>query len=178
MTNDEKPKPERMLEAIMPRQRSRNQSLSAAGWPPETCPSGPCRSALVPGYQLSVVGCLVGSLYPFFLTRVPLQTIIQQLWPDNRMDKTGIHHVDSIVFLYYGFYPSQRRWGRREFPDIRDALFGPTDTNAKRRLSARITRLFNKLHARGLIAKIPRSRRWRVTQKGWRVLGPLVEAYA
>ena len=41
--------------------------------------------------------------------------------------------------------------------DIRDALFGPTDTNAKRRLSARITQLFNKLHARGLIAKIPRS---------------------
>lgn len=62
--------------------------------------------------------------------------------------------------------------------DIRDALFGPTDPNGKRRLSARITRLFNKLHARGLIAKIPRSRRWRVTQKGWRVLGPLVEAYA
>jgi hypothetical protein len=23
--------------------------------------------------------------------------------PDNRMDKTGIHHVDSIVFLCYGF---------------------------------------------------------------------------
>lgn len=62
--------------------------------------------------------------------------------------------------------------------DIRKALFGQADLQRERRLSARVTRLFNKLHARGLVAKIPRSRRWRVTQKGWRVLGPLVEAYA
>ena len=35
-----------------------------------------------------------------------------------------------------------------------------------------------KLHVRGLIAKMPHSRRWRVAKKGIRVLGPLVEAYA
>jgi hypothetical protein len=35
-----------------------------------------------------------------------------------------------------------------------------------------------KMHSRGLIAKIPHSRRWRVTKKGLRVLGPLVETYA
>lgn len=62
--------------------------------------------------------------------------------------------------------------------DIRTVLFGKTAAPGERRRSARISRLFKKLHARGLIAKIPRSRRWRVTQKGWRVLGPLVEAYA
>jgi hypothetical protein len=63
--------------------------------------------------------------------------------------------------------------------DIRESLFG-TRVSAKRkkRLSAKVCRLFKKLHARGLIAKIPHSRRWRMTRKGHRVLGPLVEAYA
>ena len=63
--------------------------------------------------------------------------------------------------------------------DIRESLFG-TRVSAKRkkRLSAKVCRLFKKLHARGLIAKIPHSRRWRMTRKDHRVLGPLVEAHA
>jgi hypothetical protein len=53
----------------------------------------------------------------------------------------------------------------------------PPDTK-KKRLSAKVCRLFKKLHTRGLIAKIPHPRQWRITRKGLRVLGPLVETYA
>ena len=35
-----------------------------------------------------------------------------------------------------------------------------------KRQSAKITRLLNRCHAHGLIAKIPHSRRWRVTKHG------------
>jgi hypothetical protein len=63
--------------------------------------------------------------------------------------------------------------------DIRESLFGTrVSSTRKKRLSAKVCRLFKKLHTRGLIAKIPHSRRWRITNKGLRVLGPLVEAYA
>lgn len=37
--------------------------------------------------------------------------------------------------------------------------------------SAKITRTFRRFHAHGLIAKIPRSRRWRVTRYGLRLMG-------
>ena len=36
--------------------------------------------------------------------------------------------------------------------------------------SARVTRLFRRLHAHGLIAKIPHSRRWRVSLSGRRIM--------
>ena len=37
--------------------------------------------------------------------------------------------------------------------------------------SAKITRTFHRFHAHGLIAKIPRTRRWRVTAYGRHVMG-------
>jgi len=36
--------------------------------------------------------------------------------------------------------------------------------------SAQVTRLFRRLHAYGLIAKIPHSRRWRVSLSGRRIM--------
>jgi len=36
--------------------------------------------------------------------------------------------------------------------------------------SARISRLLKRFHIYGLIAKVPRSRRWRLTKKGWALL--------
>jgi hypothetical protein len=54
-------------------------------------------------------------------------------------------------------------------PDIRQKLQdsphlkGITDP---RRQSAKVTRIFNRCHAHGLIAKIPHSRRWRLTRHG------------
>jgi hypothetical protein len=51
--------------------------------------------------------------------------------------------------------------------DIRHLLFKAARDQAQaRRCSARVSRLFKRLHVHGLIAKIPRTRRWRVTHKG------------
>jgi hypothetical protein len=40
--------------------------------------------------------------------------------------------------------------------------------------SAKVTRMLKRLHLYGLIAKIPRSRRWRLTKKGWALLSASV----
>ncbi|MCP4202533.1 MAG: hypothetical protein GY769_11435 [bacterium] len=50
---------------------------------------------------------------------------------------------------------------------VRTRLYGdPKDPGQKRRLSARVSRLLKILHTHRLVAKIPRSRRWRVTRRG------------
>jgi len=41
--------------------------------------------------------------------------------------------------------------------------------------SAQVTRLLRRLHAHGLIAKIPRSRRWRVSLSGRRVMAAAIK---
>jgi len=40
--------------------------------------------------------------------------------------------------------------------------------------SAKVSRLFHRLHVYGLIAKVPRSRRWRLSKKGLRVLSSAI----
>jgi hypothetical protein len=50
----------------------------------------------------------------------------------------------------------------------------PQDLAQARRQSARVTRKLHLLHAHGLIAKIPRSRRWRVTARGAAVMGAAI----
>jgi hypothetical protein len=40
-----------------------------------------------------------------------------------------------------------------------------------KKASAKVGRCFRRLHAHGLIAKIPRTRRWRVTDYGRKVIG-------
>lgn len=59
--------------------------------------------------------------------------------------------------------------------DIRTAVFG-TDTKDPRR-SAATGRLLKRLHARQLLAKIPRTRRWRITESGRHLLGLAVQLY-
>jgi hypothetical protein len=62
--------------------------------------------------------------------------------------------------------------------DIREALFGLTDEAAeRRRQSASVGRMLKRLHVRRLIAKVPRSRRWHVTEKGQQLLGAAVRLY-
>ena len=62
--------------------------------------------------------------------------------------------------------------------DIREPLFGrllkPTE---QRRASASVGRLLKRLHVRHLVAKIPRTRRWRVTEQGRHLLGRVVQLY-
>ena len=50
-------------------------------------------------------------------------------------------------------------------PHLRNCASSPQKARAK------VSRIFRRLRAHGLIAKIPRSRRWRVTRYGRRVMG-------
>jgi len=51
--------------------------------------------------------------------------------------------------------------------DVRRELYGqPRDRDLRRRCANRVSRLFRRLHVHGLLAKIPRTRRWRLTQRG------------
>jgi hypothetical protein len=62
--------------------------------------------------------------------------------------------------------------------DIRRLLHGEaTDPVVRRRHSAAVGRLLKRLHVRGQIAKVPRTRRWRVTEAGQRLLGAVVRLY-
>ena len=62
--------------------------------------------------------------------------------------------------------------------EIRVALCGDsTDGQTRRRNANRVGRLLKRLHVRGLLARIPRSRRWRVTALGEKILGTLVRLH-
>lgn len=62
--------------------------------------------------------------------------------------------------------------------DIRRVLYGEVkDSALRRRQSAAVGRLLKRLHVRGMVAKVPRSRRWRVSDTGQRVLGTVVRLY-
>jgi hypothetical protein len=60
--------------------------------------------------------------------------------------------------------------------DIRRALHSD-NPKQRRRLSAAVGRLLKRLHLRRLIVKVPRSRRWRVTEGGRRILGDTLRVY-
>jgi hypothetical protein len=60
--------------------------------------------------------------------------------------------------------------------DIRAALHGAA-AKPSTRLSAAVGRLIKRLHVRQLVAKIPRTRRWRVTESGRRLLSLTVQLY-
>ena len=63
--------------------------------------------------------------------------------------------------------------------DIRVPLFGAIDkVEEKRRASAAVGRMLKRLHVRHLVAKIPRTRRWRVTENGRQLLGEAVHLYS
>jgi len=65
---------------------------------------------------------------------------------------SGEHAISSFSNLDIRKKPA----GSPYLKDILDA----------RRQSAKVTRIFNRCHAHGLIAKIPHSRRWRLTKQG------------
>jgi hypothetical protein len=58
--------------------------------------------------------------------------------------------------------------------EVRRQLFGARPGPDRRR-SAQVSRLVKRLHLRGLVAKIPRSRRWRVTDLGHTVLSAAIQ---
>lgn len=60
--------------------------------------------------------------------------------------------------------------------DLRKSLFGG-DAQSTPRISAAIGRLLKRLHVRQLVAKIPHTRRWRMTQRGRQLLSRAVQLY-
>lgn len=56
--------------------------------------------------------------------------------------------------------------------DLRNQVFSDTgSTEERKKTSSKITRIIRKLRAHRLISKIPRSTRYKVTDKGYRILG-------
>lgn len=63
-------------------------------------------------------------------------------------------------------------------PDIRQQLFRESrDPVERRRQATHVSRLLKRLHVRGLIAKIPRTRRWKVTARGQSLLGAILQLH-
>jgi hypothetical protein len=60
--------------------------------------------------------------------------------------------------------------------DVRAAVFAGV-RGPQHRHSAAVGRLLKRLHVRGFVAKVPRTRRWRVTECGRRVLGDALQRY-
>ena len=67
--------------------------------------------------------------------------------------------------------------GFRDEPIRRKVLRSVKTPAERRRHSAAVGRLLKRLHVRGLVAKIPHSRRWSVTDSGRRVLGHALPIY-
>lgn len=62
--------------------------------------------------------------------------------------------------------------------DIRELLWGPCrDRQQRTRQANAVTRLLKRLHVRRLIAKIPRTRRWRTTARGQRLLNTIIQLH-
>lgn len=62
--------------------------------------------------------------------------------------------------------------------DVRNQLYRDTrDPDLRRRRANAVSRLLKRLHVRGLIAKIPRTRRWRLTTRGQSLLGAIVRLH-
>jgi hypothetical protein len=61
---------------------------------------------------------------------------------------------------------------------MRVSLYGAArDRRQRQRHSAAVGRLLKRLHVRGLLAKVPHRRRWRVTERGRRILGDTLFTY-
>jgi hypothetical protein len=63
--------------------------------------------------------------------------------------------------------------------DLRQRLYGkePTSTTERRRRSAAVSRQLKRLHVRGLVVKVPHSRRWHLTHHGRQLLSTALHAY-
>jgi hypothetical protein len=62
--------------------------------------------------------------------------------------------------------------------DVRVSVYGEArDPHQRHRHSAAVGRLLKRLHVRGVLAKVPHRRRWRVTDRGRRILGDLLRTY-
>ena len=59
---------------------------------------------------------------------------------------------------------------------MREILYGPAEKSVRRTQAGKITRLFGILRAHGLIAKVPKTHRYQLTQKGHTSISALLAA--
>lgn len=80
------------------------------------------------------------------------------------------------VSLFHAVFRGEHLFNGFRNRNVREFLLGPSENDAaeSRRRSARVSRYLKRLHVHGLIAKIPRSRRWRITHKGTRVMAAAI----
>ena len=88
--------------------------------------------------------------------------------PARRDDIRLFQAVLDGTNLLHGF--KNRDIRGRLFPSVKDPLL-------TRRQSHAVGRLLKRLHVRGLIAKIPHTQRWRITNRGQTVLGACVRLH-
>jgi hypothetical protein len=88
--------------------------------------------------------------------------------PASRKDRRLFEVVMSGDHLLQGFRNA----------DIRKGLWGLRSGRADpRRQANQVTRLLKRLHVRKLIAKIPRTRRWRTTAHGQKLLATIIQLH-
>jgi hypothetical protein len=81
--------------------------------------------------------------------------------------------------LFQAFMSGQHSLRGFKNGDIRKQLAGTTHLKGlgpdERRRSAKVSRIFQRFHAHGLIAKIPHSWKWRTTRFGRRVMAAFIQ---
>src|SRR5262245_58995732 len=91
----------------------------------------------------------------------PWGTSIQSAFPERiqlfKAVMAGHHHIR-------GLSNSDIRASLEDSPHLRDLALNP------KKQSAKVSRILNRFHAHKLIAKIPRTRRWRVTDRGKQIM--------
>ncbi len=60
--------------------------------------------------------------------------------------------------------------------DLRAILYGPTEKSEQRTQAGKVTRLLGILRAHGLIAKVPKTHRYQLTEKGRTSISALLAA--
>ena len=87
----------------------------------------------------------------------------------------ALARVDTLIFaaLMHGEH-ALHGFTNRDLRKILDPCALSLQDDPRKR-SAQVSRLLHRLHVYRLIAKIPHSRRWRVTAFGWRVLSAALE---
>ena len=85
----------------------------------------------------------------------------------NPRSRDDIQLFKAVVAGYRrirGLSNSDTRTSLEEFPHLRDLGLN------RKKQSAKVSRILNRFHAHNLIAKIPRGRRWRVTDRGREIM--------
>jgi hypothetical protein len=112
----------------------------------------------------------------------PAQQCVQSICQRTRHDGRSVPAINPLApeerRLFSAILRGEHTIHGFRNKDIRSHLFSPTrDTAEIRRRSARVSRLLRRLHHKALIAKIPRSRRWRLTATGTAFMAAALQAY-